>query len=424
MAKRTDILIGLQWGDEGKGKVVDVLSSHYDIVVRYQGGANAGHTVKIDGEETILHLIPAGILHEGVVCVIGNGVAFDPDVFFSEVEYLEQKGIDTNNRIFISDRSHLVLPYHIAIDKAREKFLSKSIGTTARGIGPLYTDKYRRNGIRVIDIYSSDFESKIEKEIDFHNKILKNIYDSKPLDKKEIMSFIFEIKNRLKKYVKDTVQYLQEASSADKYILLEGAQGVMLDIDFGTYPFVTSSSPTTGGALSGSGLPWHTINEVIGITKSYTTRVGGGPFPSRMPKEEENIIRQRGGEYGATTGRPRNCGYLDLVALKYAVQITGTTLLVITKMDILSGMEKIPVVTEYDIQGNRTKSFPSDTDILNKIKIITTDLKGWQEDISKIRNAYELPKEAQEYISFIENYVGVKVAYISVSPERDGFIEI
>ncbi len=422
--KNVDVIMGLQWGDEGKGKVVDVLSERYDIVARYQGGANAGHTVKIKDNEIILHLIPSGILHEGVKCVIGNGVAFDPYVFVEEIEYLKKVGIEVKDRLFVSERAHVVFPYHKQIDRSREKHSNKPIGTTARGIGPLYTDKYRRNGIRVGELFSDNWKERLLNQIEFHNRILEELYNDEGINPNSVIKEIEILKDRIKEYVTDTVYLLNKWNDEGKQILLEGAQGAMLDIDFGTYPYVTSSSPTTGGALTGTGLPWHSINDVIGIFKSYTTRVGKGPFPSKMDEKMENIMREKGHEYGATTGRPRNCGYLDLVALKYAVKISGVTMACMTKLDILSGMEEIPIVVGYKLDGKEIEHFPSTVSDLERVKTIKKNMKGWENDISNIRSYEDLPKEAKEYIEFVESFIGVKIGYISVSAERDGFIEI
>ncbi|MCH8020704.1 adenylosuccinate synthase, partial [candidate division KSB1 bacterium] len=339
------IIVGAQWGDEGKGKIVDLLSEQVDIVARYQGGANAGHTIVIDGEQYILHLVPSGILHENTICVIGNGVVIDPLALLEEIEFLKSKGISVDGRLWISHRAHLIMPYHKLLDQAKEsKDADRKIGTTGRGIGPAYVDKVNRMGIRIVDLLDRDtLKNKLRTNIKEKNEILKKIYEEKEIDVDEIINEYLEFDKKIDPYIKDVSTFLNESLKDGKQILLEGAQGTLLDIDFGTYPYVTSSNPTSGGACAGVGIGPTKIESVLGVIKAYTTRVGMGPFPTEIGDEEDFDLRDLGGEYGATTGRPRRCGWFDAVIANFAVQVNGLDSFALTKRDILDSLEEIKI---------------------------------------------------------------------------------
>jgi adenylosuccinate synthase len=391
-------LIGLQWGDEGKGKLIDKLTDSFDAVCRYQGGANAGHTVIYKNEKLSLHLIPSGILHPDKVSIIGNGVVIDIVQLMKEIEELKNKGIKIKNNLKISNRSHLILPFYFE----EEKEMKDKIGTTGKAIGPAYANKIRRKGIRMGDIFSKDYLAKFE----LPSSYLKTI---------EIF------KNNYGEMIIDTVELIRKLLKENKKIIFEGAQGVLLDIDFGTYPYVTSSNPTPGGILSGSGIPPNLIANIIGVTKAYTTRVGKGPLPTRMEKETEELIRNTGKEFGATTGRPRNCGWLDLVALKYALWITGATEIALTKIDVLDGLPQVKIATAYEIDDEKTESFPSEVWKLEKVKPIYKNFPGW-DNTKSIKDYKDLPKEARNFTKFIEDYTGVKIRYISIGRQRGDLI--
>lgn len=419
----TKIIIGAQWGDEGKGKIVDLLSKDTDIVVRYQGGANAGHTIIVNGKKFVLHLIPSGILHKDVICVIGNGVVLDPTAFLEEVKFLNENRIDTENRIFILPNTHLVLPFHQQIDQINEKKGKKKIGTTGKGIGPAYTDKYSRMGIRAIDLINEKyFEDIIETNIKIKNVLIKNYYGGEEISIGEIKEFLFSIRERLLKYVVEDPLFVNKLLREGKRILFEGAQGALLDVDYGTYPFVTSSNPTIGGVFTGSGVPLNAIGEIIGVVKSYCTRVGEGPFPTELKNEIGEKLRINGNEFGATTGRPRRCGWLDLVALKYSLELNGINSLAITKLDVLTGFEKIYVCTGYQIERKDLDYFPIDIHSLQKVKPIYKEFKGWNKPVLGLRDYQDLPDEAKEYLNFIEKFTGVKIRIISTGFERDDTI--
>ncbi len=418
------VLIGSQWGDEGKGKIVDILSEHYDIVARYQGGANAGHTVKIGDTQYILHLIPSGILRNDVICVIGNGVVIDPTALLEEIELLEKNNIKVDGRLFISHNAHLIMPYHKLLDSIQESGKNK-IGTTGRGIGPCYIDKFARKGIRIVDLLNREnLEKKIRENLDEKNALLKKVYDHTELDVDEIINQYTEFDQKIDKYVKDVPAYLFQSINEGKRILLEGAQGALLDIDHGTYPFVTSSNPVSGGAATGTGIPPTRIKKVIGIVKAYTTRVGHGPFPTELEGEEGELLRKYGAEFGATTGRPRRCGWYDAFLVRYSSMINGIDEAAITKLDVLSYLDNIKVCTGYELEGRIIKSFPTDVDKLSSITPVYESLPGWKKDISDCRKYNELPDETKKYLEFIAHHSNIKISIVSVGPKRDQTIMI
>lgn len=413
------ILVGSQWGDEGKGKIVDLLSERYNIVARYQGGANAGHTVIIGDKQYILHLIPSGILREDVVCVIGNGVVIDPKALLDEIELLEKNGIKIAGRLFISHNAHLIMPYHKLLDSISESGQTK-IGTTGRGIGPCYIDKYARKGIRIVDLLNKEtLEKKIRENLDEKNNLLKKVYEREELDVEAIINEYMEFDKTIDQYIKDVPVYLNNAIAEGKSILLEGAQGALLDVDHGTYPFVTSSSPTSGGACTGTGIPPTKIDSVIGIVKAYTTRVGNGPFPTELLDEDGEKLRKIGAEFGATTGRPRRCGWFDAFLVKYSCMINGIDSVAITKLDVLGNFDSIKVCVGYELDGKMIKSFPNDLSHLEKIKPVYETLPGWNTDISKARTYDELPEATKNYLEFIQKHCGFKIGFVSVGPKRD-----
>jgi adenylosuccinate synthase len=412
------VILGAQWGDEGKGKIVDLLSENADIVVRYQGGANAGHTVSFDGKTYILHLLPSGIFHQNVTCVIGNGVVIDPIALMDEIEMVKSAGVDIKGRLLISHNAHLIMPYHKLLDKIYDQGEDK-IGTTGRGIGPAYVDKYARVGIKVVDLLDREtLCRKLRKNIEAKNEILEKIYGATKLDVEKIIDEYIEFDKKIDEFVTDTALYLNNAIKEKKKILLEGAQGALLDIDHGTYPFVTSSNPTAGGASTGSGIPPTKINGVIGVIKAYTTRVGEGPFPTELKDEIGDYIREKGVEFGATTGRPRRCGWLDLVSLRYSIMINGIDKLALTKIDVLSELDEIKICVSYEINGKKLKSFPTNPEALSKVTPIYETLKGWKKDLSNISSYSELPAEAKEFVEAIELFTGVEISIISIGADR------
>ena len=413
------VLVGSQWGDEGKGKIVDILSEKYDIVTRYQGGANAGHTVEIGNNKYILHLIPSGILREGVVCVIGNGVVIDPTALLDEIVLLEKNNIKVDGRLFISHNAHLIMPYHKLLDSIQESGENK-IGTTGRGIGPCYIDKYARKGIKIVDLLNKKaLEEKIRKNLEEKNNLLKKVYEKEELNVEEIIHQYLEFDKKIDKYIKDVPAYLNNAIAKGKSILLEGAQGALLDVDHGTYPFVTSSSPTSGGACTGTGIPPNKIDNVIGIVKAYTTRVGYGPFPTELLDDDGEKLRKIGVEFGATTGRPRRCGWFDAFLVHYSVMINGIDEVAITKLDVLSDFPEIKVCTGYKLNGKLLKSFPTDFERLQIITPVYETLKGWKMDISNCKSFVDLPIQTKEYLTFISKQAGMKIKIVSVGPKRD-----
>ncbi|NBP64909.1 MAG: adenylosuccinate synthase [Bacteroidetes bacterium] len=414
-----NIVVGAQWGDEGKGKIVDLLSDSVDIVARYQGGANAGHTIVIEGKKFVLHLIPSGILQNDVQCVIGNGVVIDPVALMEEIAMLEQFGISIKDRLYISHKAHLIMPYHKMLDKARESQSSAAIGTTGRGIGPAYIDKFSRSGIRIVDLLDRTvFEEKLRANIEEKNVLLKKIYDHEELDIDSIISEYLDFDVKIDPYIKDTTLLLNQAIADGKSILMEGAQGALLDVDHGTYPFVTSSNPTSGGACTGLGVPPTAIDSVIGVVKAYTTRVGNGPFPTELHDAMGEELRKIGAEFGATTGRPRRCGWLDGVALRYSVMINGIDNIALTKLDVLDNVKSIGICTGYEIDGKMLRSFPANVQDLTKVKPLYEFHEGWNCSLAGIKHYDDLPNAAKQYIAAIEQVAGAKVGIISLSPDR------
>ena len=419
-----DILLGGQWGDEGKAKMVDALSVNYDIVARFQGGANAGHTIYVDNKKYVFHLIPSGIFHKNVTCVVGSGVVFDIDAFWQEAKPIEQVGVNLNEKLKISSSCFLVLPFHKDFDKAEETKRTHSIGTTQRGIGPCYADKYRRQGIRLVDLkHPEKLLDKLKQQSEEKFFLFKNYYkipfesDLNALKEKLLAQF-----ETIKNYVVDTPYYFNEALKDGKKILLEGAQGMGLDIDFGSYPFVTSSSPTTSGAISGTGIGVKNINKIIGIFKAYITRVGEGTLPTTLSEKELETLREKGGEFGATTGRARACGWFDGVQAKYSIMINNITHIALTKLDVLDTYKSISFCTHYeDKKGNRIP-FPIDGEIFKQLKPVYKVFEGWETPTNHIKTFNQLPKAAQNYICFMEEYLNCPVKYISNGPSRSDII--
>ncbi len=418
------VIVGAQWGDEGKGKIVDLLSDKVDIVARYQGGPNAGHTVVIDKEEIILHQIPSGILRQNTLCVIGNGVVIDPAVLMEEIAFLKQKGIDVSGRLFISHRAHLIMPYHKILDTSREQAKgSEKIGTTGRGIGPAYVDKYNRTGIRIVDLLDAKtLKEKLLINIKEKNKILKRIYNEKALDTNKIVNDYIEFDNLIDEYVTDTSVFLNKAMQANKNILIEGAQGTMLDVDFGTYPFVTSSNPIAGNATTGLGIGPTLIDKVVGIAKAYTTRVGMGPFPTEFNTAFGDKVRKLGGEYGATTGRPRRCGWLDAVILEHAIRINGLSDLVVTKLDVLDTLDEIKIATGYKLNDKLLQHYPAETWIQAQLQPVYEILPGWKCSTRQIKSYSELPENAKTYLNRIAELLNINIAIVSVGSRRNDTI--
>ena len=419
------VLLGAQWGDEGKGKATDLLGDRVDYVVRYQGGNNAGHTVVIGDQKYALHLLPSGILSPAVVPVIGNGVVIDPSVLLQEIKGLNERGIDTS-RLVISSNAHLITPYHRTIDKVTERFLGNNkIGTTGRGIGPTYADKINRIGIRVQDLFDpSILRQKIEGALRDKNQILVKVFNRKGLEVDAIVEEYLAYGEILRPYVTDTALLLDQALQAGKVVLLEGSQGTLLDVDHGTYPFVTSSNPTAGGASTGSGIGPTKITRVIGILKAYTTRVGSGPFPTELFDEDGEALRRIGGEVGVTTGRNRRCGWFDAPIARYATRINGLTDFFLTKLDVLTGWEKIPVCVAYEIDGQRVEEVPSNQSDFHHAKPIYEYLPGWKEEISTAAEFSDLPKNAQSYVRFLEEISGAPMSAIGVGPGRTQTISV
>lgn len=418
------VIIGAQWGDEGKGKVVDLLADRFDIVARYQGGHNAGHSVYVGEKAFVLRLLPSGIIHEDSTCVLGNGMVIDPKAFFEEVDQMAEQGISiTPERLKVSSRAHLIMPYHRALDHTSEERLgNEKIGTTLRGIGPAYEDKAGRRGIRVSDALSPEvLRMRIERNLEEANRIIV-LYGQLPLYADQIFDEIAPLVERLRPFVAETSHFLAEARRENKKILLEGAQATLLDVDHGTYPYVTSSNPTAGGASVGAGIPPHHITGVLGIVRTYATRVGEGPFPTEMMDEEEgtaNLIRQRGNEYGSVTKRPRRCGWFDAVATRYAAELNGFDSVALTKLDVLDALEEIKVCVGYEIDGERIDTFPAVSHDLRQIKPIYETLAGWQSETLGITKIEDLPQKAREYVEFLSASIGVEIGLISTGPERD-----
>ncbi|GGK80881.1 adenylosuccinate synthetase [Planomonospora parontospora subsp. parontospora] len=419
------VLFGAQWGDEGKGKATDLLGDKVDYVVRYQGGNNAGHTVVIGDQKYALHLLPTGVLSPNVVPVIGNGVVIDPGVLLSEIEGLEARGV-SSERLLISANAHLIMPHHKALDKVSERYLGKArIGTTGRGIGPAYGDKIYRMGIRVQDLLDPGIlQKKIEVALGEKNQILTKIYNRRSLEPAKVLEEYLGYAERLKPHIADTSLILSRALDDDKVVLLEGGQGNLLDIDHGTYPFVTSSSPTSGGACAGAGIPPTRITRVIGILKAYTTRVGSGPFPTELTDEMGDWLRTTGGEYGVTTGRNRRCGWFDSVIARYATRINGVTDFFLTKLDVLSGLEKIPVCVAYEVDGVRHDEIPMTQTDFHHAKPVYEEFPGWQEDITGAKSFDDLPANARAYVRALEEMSGAPISAIGVGPGRTETLQL
>jgi adenylosuccinate synthase len=426
MRAKTAVILGAQWGDEGKGKIVDVLSGNFAVVARYAGGHNAGHTVIIKGQKFVLQLVPCGVLRPDCQAVIGNGVVLDPMAFLNEIDKLKTLGVDVHGQLFISNRAQVILPYHRMIELASESAPGRQkIGTTSRGIGPAYEDKMHRSGLRVVDLLNTKILKKhIENACHEKNAIAKALFGSEPIDPTRMFDDYAAAAERVRPFVTDTAVLLNDAIDAGKSVMFEGAQGTLLDIDHGTYPFVTSSSATSGGAVTGTGVGPTKIGTVIGVTKAYVTRVGEGPFPTELDNADGELLRKRGAEFGAVTGRPRRCGWLDLPLLRYSNRINGTEWLVVTKMDVLDAFEEIPVCTSYKIDGKTTDVIPADVQGIESIEPQYTKLKGWHTSTEGISKFEDLPAAAQTYLRFIEKESGAKIGMVSTGPDRDQTMDL
>jgi adenylosuccinate synthase len=418
---KTAVVVGAQWGDEGKGKIVDVLSERFKVVARYSGGHNAGHTVTIHGQKFILQLIPCGVLREGCRGVIGNGVVLDPFAFMREVDALRAQGVKVDGNLFVSNRAHVILPYHRMIELAAENAPGRvKIGTTSRGIGPTYEDKMARSGLRVQDLLDKELLKKhIENACREKNTIVHALFNAEPLDPDKMYAEYAQIADRVAPFVADTAQLLNKAIASGEPVMFEGAQGTMLDIDHGTYPFVTSSSATSGGAVTGTGVPPTSISTVIGVTKAYCTRVGEGPFPTELHDELGEAIRKKGNEFGAVTGRPRRTGWIDLPLLRYSNMINGTSWLVVTKLDVLDELAEIPVCVGYKIDGRATEEIPAQAASFDKIEPIYTRMPGWNTSTFGIDSYDKLPQKAKEYLTFLEKETAAKIGIVSTGPDRE-----
>jgi adenylosuccinate synthase len=413
------VVVGTQWGDEGKGKIVDLLSEQSDLIIRFQGGNNAGHTLVVGEKKVVLHLIPSGILHPGKLCVIGSGVVLDPETLLEEISALIKKGYDVSpDSVAISDRAHVIMPYHRIIDTARDS--TQGIGTTGRGIGPAYEDKARRVGIRIIDlVHESYLKKKLDAAFEEKQEYITKILKLKALDKNSMFDKLAKMGAQIKPFVTDVPVLLDSKMRQGKHLLFEGAQGANLDMDHGTYPYVTSSNTVAGQACVGAGIGPTKITSVIGICKAYTTRVGGGPLPTELSDEIGERLRAFGGEYGATTGRPRRCGWLDLVALRHSIRLSSISYLAITKLDVLSGFETIKVATAYKSGGTILENMPSNLDMYSDLELIFDELPGWDEPLNNIKSFDDLPKNCKAYVGYIEDKLGVKAAIVSVGPKRE-----
>lgn len=417
------VVVGAQWGDEGKGKIIDVLSENKEMVIRYQGGANAGHTVYVGEKKYVLHLIPSGILRSDVVCIIGDGVVLDPEAFCEELGVLDKAGIDYANRLYISPRTHIIFPYHKQLDLQSESQKGqKQIGTTGRGIGPAYSDKYNRCGIRAVDLLNAKATNeKLKTNLNYKNFVLKNFYQAAEVNLQEMEKFASQYATELKPFIKETLPLIAQFQTENRPILIEGAQGALLDIDYGSYPFVTSSHPVVGGAFTGSGVSPQK-SENTGVMKAYLTRVGNGPFPTELSDATGDELRSCGGEFGATTGRPRRCGWLDLCAAKYSAHVNGLTNIALTKMDVLNNFETIKVCVSYKIGDKELDYLPADETDLKNIVPVYKELPGWQAHIDDATSYDALPQNAKDYIAFIEEYLNIPVKYVSVGQRRDQII--
>lgn len=416
------IVLGAQWGDEGKGKMTDYLAEEANVVVRYQGGNNAGHTVEVGEKQYKLHLIPSGILHDEKLNVIGNGVVVDPKAFFTEIDYLKEEGVKvTPEKLIVSDRAHVIMPYHKVLDKLKEKARGKNdIGTTGKGIGPCYTDKFERCGIRVCDLIDKEvFKEKLKDNIEMKNKYIVNVLGGEPLSFEEIYEEYSKYGEKLKPFVKDTSVRVYNEIKEDKTVLFEGAQGMLLDIDYGTYPYVTSSNTTAGGVANGVGIGPNMITNAVGIAKAYTTRVGKGPFPTELEDETGEWIREKGHEYGVTTGRSRRCGWLDIVILKTSVRVSGLTSLAVTKIDTLAGLEKVNMCVGYKFNDEIIDYFPASLEDLAKCEPIYEEFDGWDESVANARSYEELHPNARKYLERIEELTDTRISIVSVGPRRD-----
>ncbi|MBL0224419.1 MAG: adenylosuccinate synthase [Geobacteraceae bacterium] len=421
------VVVGAQWGDEGKGKVVDIYTEYADNIVRYQGGNNAGHTLVVGSEKIVLHLIPSGILHEGKRCIIGNGVVLDPEVFIREITKLKESGrIKDDACLLLSESLHIIMPYHKRIDIAREaKSGDKKIGTTGRGIGPCYEDKIGRRGIRLMDLLNEEaFTRKLKEFLVEKNFLLENLLGEKPCSFDEILAEYRGYADVLRKYVADTALILDKDLKAGKKVLFEGAQGTLLDVDHGTYPYVTSSSTCAGGACTGSGVSPRDIHEIIGISKAYVTRVGSGPFPTELLDATGEQLRQTGGEFGATTGRPRRCGWFDTMVIRYAVRVNGLTGIALTKLDVLSDFDTIKVCTGYTYQGKALETLPAALETFENCQPVYEELPGWRTDITGAKSFEELPETARAYVRRLEELAGCPIVMVSVGPRRDQTITL
>ena len=416
------IVLGAQWGDEGKGKMTDYLAEEADVVVRFQGGNNAGHTVEVGDRQYKLHLIPSGILYDNKLNVIGNGVVVDPKALFEEIGYLEKEGVKvTPEKLIISDRAHLIMPYHRVLDILKEKARGKNdIGTTGKGIGPCYTDKFERCGIRVCDLLHEDvFEEKLRENIKMKNEYITKVLGGEALDVEEILVQYKQYAEKIRPFVKDTSVKVYDSIKEDKTVLFEGAQGMLLDIDHGTYPYVTSSNTTAGGVSNGIGVGPNMITNAVGITKAYTTRVGKGPFPTELENETGEWIRTKGHEYGVTTGRSRRCGWLDLVIVKSAVRVSGLTSLAVTKIDTLAGLDKLKICVGYKFNGEIIDYFPASLEDLAKCEPVYEEFEGWDDSVADARSYDEIPENAKKYLERISEFTGTRISIVSVGPKRD-----
>ena len=419
------VIVGAQWGDEGKGKATDLVGDDVDYVVRYQGGNNAGHTVVIGEESYALHLLPAGVLSKKATPVIGNGVVIDPEVLFGEIDDLAARGV-SSDRLLISASAHLIMPHHRALDRVTERYLGNArIGTTGRGIGPAYADKVARTGIRVQDLLDPGIlRQKLDLALMEKNQVLAKVYNRRGIDAGAVAAEYVAYGEKLRRYMADTVLVLNQALDEGKSVLLEGAQATMLDVDYGTYPFVTSSSPAAGGACVGSGIGPTRITTVIGIVKAYTTRVGAGPFPTELDGDQGEWLRQAGGEYGVTTGRPRRCGWFDAVIARYAARVNGITDFFITKLDVLSGLDKVPVCVGYEVDGTRHTEMPMTQTEFHHAVPVFEYLDGWWEDLSEAREFADLPRNARQYVRALEEMIGAPVAAVGTGPRRDQTLQL